>query len=186
VAHPTPENVVEARGPIPVEARLSGEKSLDLGGQLGSYLFVGIEVQYPWAGTLIQRGIDLTSVSLPAFVKYLDAVALCYFDGAVGRSGVDEDDFIGPGDACERTSQVLGFIHRNDGNGEGLHNPNSHIQVRRVKVLSCLPGVMELKSGLDAGAGVEVVAHGVSDEVEGEDGQHDGSGGEKDDVGGIE
>ena len=43
-----------------------------------------------------------------------------------------------------------------------------------------------LEADADAGAGVEVVAEGVSDEVEAEDAEHDGDGGEDDQVGGVE
>ena len=46
--------------------------------------------------------------------------------------------------------------------------------------------LLALESGFDAGTWVEVVAHGVSDEVEREDSEHDGSSGKQDEVRGVE
>src|ERR1700683_1644379 len=43
-----------------------------------------------------------------------------------------------------------------------------------------------LQTGFDAGAGVEIVTESVSDEVEGQHGEHDGGGREEDESGGIE
>jgi hypothetical protein len=47
-------------------------------------------------------------------------------------------------------------------------------------------GLAALQTGLDTGAGIEVVAEGVADEVEGEHSQGDGSGGEEHYVRGVE
>src|SRR5580692_7331241 len=68
---------------------------------------------------------------------------------------------------------------------QGLTELGPQLREKRVSPLG-MTGAFFLESGFDAGAGVEIVAQGVADEVEAQHGEHDGERGKQDEMRGVE
>jgi hypothetical protein len=129
------------------------------------------------AAEFVERGANGFGVEgelLRAFGGALDEVDLdpADFDGVIE----DESDDLRAG---KRRSPAGGY-----GSAKGLFD-GEEVVFRRDLRMGVFPLVIQmlLEAGGEPGAGVEVVAECVADEVEGEDGEHDGEGGEDDHVG---
>lgn len=121
MAHPAAEDEIEAWDGVGGERRLVLEEGADLGGEFGGDDFVGVDVEEPGVGAVVEGAVDLSAVAAPGLVEDGGAEATGDVEGGVGGTGVDEDDLVGPGDGFEGARNVLGFVHGNDGDGEPGH-----------------------------------------------------------------
>ena len=76
------------------------------------------------AGTPVDGGVLLSGEALPWLGDDGDILERGGdFKSAVGRAGVDDDDFVGEANAGEGAGEVRLFVERDDGYGQcGLHN----------------------------------------------------------------
>ena len=64
--HPPAEDLVEPRNHVGVKAGRAAQQSLNLLGEFRGQPLVRVEIQYPVRGALVERGVDLRAVALPA------------------------------------------------------------------------------------------------------------------------
>ena len=88
--------------------------SLELGGEL----FVGVEREDPGAGAFFDGGVLLGGEALPGLGEDFGVEGGGDLEGAVGGTGVDDDDFVGEVDAGEGAGEVLLFVEGDDGYGQ--------------------------------------------------------------------
>ena len=60
--------------------------------------------------------------ALPGFGVDLGVIGFGDLDGAIGRAGIDDDDFIGEADAGESSGEVEFLVKGDDGYGECWQN----------------------------------------------------------------
>lgn len=114
VTHPSLEKEVAPANHVSVSGRLTSQESSNLLLKLKCQLFVGIEGKNPRASAFLDSGVLLAGEALPLFEKDLGIKVLCDLDGAVGRTGVDDDDLIRELHAGEGAREIYFFVERND------------------------------------------------------------------------
>ena len=170
MAHPAAEDEVEPGDPVGVELWGAGEEGLDAGGERRGEDFVGVEGKDPGVGAFVDGGVHLGAVALPGLGVDDAAEFAGDVEGAVSGAGVDEDEFVGPGDALKGAPEVGGFVAGEDGDGElgaghGFGSGGGELLLNE--------GVYEGDEGL-AGLGEEELAvHEVELEGGGEGGDPD-------------
>ena len=102
----------------PVAERLRRQSLLDFAGQRGFDFLVSIEREDPVAGGFLQCGILLGGESFPFFYEEFRMEGLGDLAGAIGRAGIDDDDFVRPRHALQRAREVGFLVLRDDDDGE--------------------------------------------------------------------
>ena len=108
-----------------------GRDAFDLGWQcrdgalqVGVEPLVGIEHQAPWPLALLQRELLLARETRPFALDQADGIALGairfdQLDGAVSRSGIDDDDLPAKIDAFDARSDCIALVLADDEDGHG-------------------------------------------------------------------
>ena len=87
-------------------------------GQRGLDFLVGIEREDPVAAGFLQCGVFLRGKSLPCFDEEFRMEGFGDLAGAIGRAGIDDDDFVRPRTLCKRAREVGFLVLRDDDDGE--------------------------------------------------------------------
>ena len=93
--HPAFEKQVAAANHVGVRFGFASQKSADLLLELEGELFVGIEGKNPGTGAFLDGRVFLAGKSLPRLNVNLGVESASDLDGPIGRSGVDDDHFVG-------------------------------------------------------------------------------------------
>jgi hypothetical protein len=104
-----------AEGIVPAAAR----PTTNLGGQQVGGPLVGVDRQHPIALGQIESPIALPSVVVEWVLQYPAAKILGDPQCGVARAAVDDDNLIGPCQACQQAGQGAFFVQCDDGGGDG-------------------------------------------------------------------
>src|SRR2546430_11473607 len=115
--HPVTEEMASARNVIGVELR-RGQFTANLGGQLRSATFVGVETEYP----VVLRGVEGEVAEFAETAEFFADDAGVELPGdldrAVGAERIDQDDFVRPLHRFEHGANLAGFVEREGVGGD--------------------------------------------------------------------
>ena len=80
--------------------------------------FVGVQGQYPIACRLVDGRVLLCGKTLPWLDENFSVERAGDFDGTVGREGINDDEFVGPPHALERSWEIVFFVEGDDDDGQ--------------------------------------------------------------------
>ena len=89
--------------------------------QLGRKFFVGVKRQNPVAGTLGERKVLLRGKTRPLAREHHGPERAGNLDSAVGRTGIDDNNFIRETTTGQSPAQVAFFVERDDGYRKQRH-----------------------------------------------------------------
>ena len=105
------------------------ERGLDFGGELRRHALVGVERQDPVVARDRRRVILLIDVSRPLADEDAVSVSLRDGDRRIRALRIDDDDFVRPGDRCQRLTNVCRFVAGDDRDRK-LRHPGSLPEAR--------------------------------------------------------